>query len=306
MVLVVASELLMTKVRKAVFPVAGIGTRFLPATKANPKEMLPIVDKPLIQFAVEEAIAAGITELIFITNSSKRSIEDHFDRNFELEQVLQARGDEQMLAEVKNILPEGVSCAFIRQTEALGLGHAVLCAQAVVGNEPFAVMLADDLIKSEPPCLEQMLDVFNQQHGAVLAVQDIPRQATSQYGVIDVAKEVDGALQISGIVEKPLPEVAPSNYGVVGRYILPPEIFELLANTKPGVGGEIQLTDALAGLLELQNIYALPFVGVRYDCGSKLGYLQATLDYALSHEQLGVQVRDYLVAFVQQNLIESV
>lgn len=288
------------KVTKAVFPVAGLGTRFLPATKANPKEMMPIVDKPLIQYAVEEAVAAGITELIFVTNSSKRAIEDHFDSNFELESNLLARGKQDLLEMVRNILPEGVSCAYIRQQSPKGLGHAVLCAKQLVGNEAFAVLLADDLIDGgATPCLQQMINVFDQTHASVIAVENIPRSETKKYGVVDVESTQSALSRIAGIVEKPDPEKAPSNLGVVGRYILTPSILALLEKTTTGSGGEIQLTDAIAALLQVEAVYALQFQGKRYDCGSKLGYLEATLAYALKHPELSHDVKPLLREFVE-------
>jgi UTP--glucose-1-phosphate uridylyltransferase len=275
------------KVTKAVFPVAGLGTRFLPATKANPKEMMPIVDKPLIQYAVEDAIAAGITELIFVTSSSKRAIEDHFDSNFELESSLSERGKHELLDIVRSILPEGVSCAYIRQKSPQGLGHAVLCAKQLVMNEPFAVLLADDLIDGgDQSCLQQMMSVYNDSQSSVIAVEKIDSSETKKYGVVDVKSRTESVMSIQGIIEKPLPEHAPSNLGVVGRYILTPRIFALLENTSKGSGGEIQLTDAIAKLLQEETVNALEFSGKRYDCGSKLGYLQATLAYALKHPEL--------------------
>ncbi len=288
------------KVTKAVFPVAGLGTRFLPATKANPKEMLPIVDKPLIQYAVEEAVAAGISELIFVTNSSKRAIEDHFDSNFELEFNLKDRGKHELLEIVRDILPEGVSCAYIRQKSPQGLGHAVLCAKQLVGNEPFAVLLADDLIDGGgKSCLQQMIEVFQQNQSSLVAVQKIPHTDTKKYGVVDVPANSERIAEIHGIVEKPAPDKAPSNLAVVGRYILTPRIFSLLENTARGSGGEIQLTDAIAKLLEEESVYSLQFKGRRYDCGSKLGYLEATLAYALKHPELAQDFKESLRDFVE-------
>ncbi len=287
------------KIKKAVFPVAGMGTRFLPATKANPKEMLPIVDKPLIQYAAEEAIAAGIDELIFVTSSSKRAIEDHFDKNYEMETELEKRGKKDLLEILKGIVPEGVSCVYIRQPEALGLGHAVLCAAPVVGDDPFAVILADDLINGgEQPCLNQMVDVFEKNQSSVLGVERVDPSETNKYGIVKIDDEQDHLNKVNGIVEKPHPEVAPSNLAVVGRYILTPEIFGLLEKTERGAGGEIQLTDAIAMLLKEQDVLAYEFEGKRYDCGSKLGYLQATVEYALEHENLGEEFRSYLSSFV--------
>lgn len=288
------------KVTKAVFPVAGLGTRFLPATKANPKEMMPIVDKPLIQYAVEEAVAAGITELIFVTNSSKRAIEDHFDSNFELETNLQERGKHDLLEIVRGILPEGVSCAYIRQKSPQGLGHAVLCAKQLVMNEPFAVLLADDLIDGgDSSCLRQMVDVFQKNKSSIIAVEKIAPSETKKYGVVDVDSSEKTVMTLRGIVEKPSADAAPSNLGVVGRYILTPRIFTLLENTAKGSGGEIQLTDAIATLLHEEKVYALQFQGKRYDCGSKLGYLEATIAYALKHPELAADFRQSLRDFVE-------
>ncbi|MDC7711162.1 UTP--glucose-1-phosphate uridylyltransferase GalU [Vogesella indigofera] len=284
----------MRKVTKAVFPVAGMGTRFLPATKASPKEMLPIVDKPLIQYAVEEAVAAGITELIFITGRNKRSIEDHFDKAYELETELENRNKKKLLETVQQILPANVSCIYIRQAEALGLGHAVLCAKPVVGNEPFAVILADDLIDGEPGAMEQMVRVFNETHSSVLGVETVAREETGSYGIVEVATDGNGRQQVSSIVEKPHPDVAPSNLAVVGRYILTPRIFDKLLNTVPGAGGEIQLTDGIAALLKDEPVLAYPFTGKRYDCGSKLGYLKATVEYGLKHHEVGSEFAAFL------------
>lgn len=287
------------KITKAIFPVAGLGTRFLPATKANPKEMLPIVDKPLIQYAVEEAIAAGITELIFVTSSSKRAIEDHFDSNFELEATLQQRGQDELLDIVRGILPDGVSCAYIRQKNPQGLGHAVLCARQLVVNEPFAVLLADDLIDGgTSPCLKQMIDQFNTIQASMVAVQKIHPSETRRYGIVDVPASHGMLTAINGIVEKPAPEQAPSNLAVVGRYILTPHIFTLLANTQMGSGGEIQLTDAIAKLLHDEKVHAYQFSGKRYDCGTKLGYLEATMAYALKHPEVAADFRRSLEALI--------
>ena len=286
-------------VRTAVFPVAGMGTRFLPATKASPKEMLPVVDKPLIQYAAEEAVSAGITELIFITGRAKRSIEDHFDKAYELEAELEARQKHDLLWQVRAILPAHVSCAYIRQAEPLGLGHAVLCARPVVGDEPFAVILADDLIEGEGPgCIGQMVNAYEHHRCSILAVEKIAAAETDQYGVVDVGAMQDGIGEVAEIVEKPSPDVAPSNLGVVGRYILTPKIFDLLATVERGAGGEIQLTDAIAQLLASQRVLAYRFAGKRYDCGSKLGYLQATVEYAMKHPELKADFRDYLRVFI--------
>ncbi|MBR7002822.1 MAG: UTP--glucose-1-phosphate uridylyltransferase GalU [Neisseriaceae bacterium] len=280
-------------IKKAVFPVAGMGTRFLPVTKANPKEMLPIVDKPLIQYAVEEAIDAGCTELVFITGRNKRSIEDHFDKAYELENELTIRNKEKLLAAVQNIVPNNVSCIYIRQAEALGLGHAVLCAKPAIGNEPFAVILADDLIDSPKGALRQMIEVYEQTGVSVLGVEEVEKSQTGSYGIVETG-ELDGRQRIQSIVEKPHPDVAPSNLAVVGRYILTPRIFEFLSTTKRGAGGEIQLTDAIARLLQYETVLAYPFEGKRYDCGSKVGYLQATVDLGLKHPETGDALREYL------------
>lgn len=281
-------------VRSAVFPVAGRGTRFLPATKASPKEMLPIVDKPLIQYAVEEAVAAGATKLIFVTGSSKRAIEDHFDTDAELEAALSKPGKEELLASIRDVVPDGVSCIYIRQGEPLGLGHAVLCARPAVGNEPFFVHLADDLIQGEPPCLKQMAEDFAGHGSSMVAVEEVPRESTSSYGIVGMDDDGSRSQVIQSIVEKPRPEDAPSNKAVVGRYLLAPEIFDKLENTGRGAGGEIQLTDAIADLLVERPVHAFAFEGKRFDCGSKLGYLQATVEFGLNHESVGVEFRNYL------------
>ena len=280
------------KVRTAVFPVAGRGTRFLPATKASPKEMLPIVDKPLIQYAVEEAIDAGATKLVFVTGSSKRAIEDHFDTDPELENALTQAGKVDLLQSVRNIVPPGVTCIYIRQGEPLGLGHAVLCAKPAVGDEPFFVHLADDLIAGDPPCLTQMARQHDSHGGSVIACEIVPPENTSSYGIVSVDEKDNN--RIREIVEKPAPDEAPSNLAVVGRYLLAPEVFEKLENTGRGAGGEIQLTDAIADLLDDAPVYAYSFTGTRYDCGSKLGYLMATVAYGLEHEDAGERFRTHL------------
>ncbi len=282
------------KITKAVFPVAGLGTRFLPATKASPKEMLPIVDKPLIQYAVEEAVAAGITDLIFITGRGKRAIEDHFDKAYELEAELLAHGKNKLLKEVRALLPAGVQCAYVRQAEALGLGHAVLCARHLVGDEPFAVILADDLIDAAVPVMKQMAQVHAKNGGSVIAVQNVAREETSSYGIVVPEPISAGLARITNMVEKPKPEDAPSTLGVVGRYVLSPRIFHFLENQRRGAGGEIQLTDAIARLLREENVYAYEFSGRRYDCGSKLGYLEATVDLALKHPEVAAGFRTFL------------
>ncbi|HKA44458.1 MAG TPA: UTP--glucose-1-phosphate uridylyltransferase GalU [Burkholderiales bacterium] len=284
----------MNEITKAVFPVAGMGTRFLPATKASPKEMMPIVDKPLIQYAVEEAVAAGMTEMIFITGRGKRAIEDHFDKAFELEHELEQRGDNRLLKIVQSIIPRNVHCTYVRQQQALGLGHAILCAKQVVGDEPFAIVLADDLIDAEPPALQQMAGVFARRGRSVVAVQNVAKSETKRYGIVRIEARSNSPHRISGIVEKPEPAAAPSTLGVVGRYILTPRVFHHLEEAKPGAGGEIQLTDGIAGLLAEEDVFAYEFDGVRYDCGSKLGYLQANLQFALKHPEVGTDFRGYL------------
>lgn len=287
----------MKPIKKAVFPVAGMGTRFLPATKANAKEMLPIVDKPLIQYAAEEAVAAGCNELIFITGRNKRSIEDHFDKAYELETELEAKQKHRLLECVQNILPDHVSCIFIRQAEALGLGHAVLCARPAVGNEPFAVILADDLIDAPQGALKQMVDIYNQSGNSVLGVETVDPSQTGSYGIVEVEK-LKSYQRVTNIVEKPKPEEAPSNLAVVGRYILTPRIFDLLTDLPRGAGNEIQLTDAIARLLDHEFVLAHAFEGKRYDCGSKLGYLEATVAYGLKHPELKDEFRELLKQFV--------
>jgi UTP--glucose-1-phosphate uridylyltransferase len=285
------------KIRKAVFPVAGLGTRFLPATKASPKEMLPVVDKPLIQYAVEEAAAAGVTEMIFITGRNKRSIEDHFDKAYELESELAAKGKTALLEAVQAITPKGINCVYIRQAEPLGLGHAVLCARSVVGDEPFAVLLADDLMQPGAegmPVLAQMVEQYGKHHSSVLAVQEVPRQETSSYGIVSSSPWGERTARVTGIVEKPKPEVAPSTLAVVGRYVLTPLVFDHLENLRPGAGGEIQLTDALARLINDEPVLAYRFDGTRYDCGSKIGYLQATVELALRHPDVGEDFAAFL------------
>ena len=283
------------RITKAVFPVAGLGSRFLPATKANPKEMLPIVDKPLIQYAVEEAIAAGITQMIFVTSSNKRAIEDHFDRSYELEQELEHRGKTDLLAMVRGILPAGVTCAYVRQPQALGLGHAVFCARDVVGEHPFAVILADDLIDGgEISCLAQMTALYSRLSCSLIAVEQIPVADTDKYGIVSTTPLEAGLGQVTAIVEKPTPAKSLSTLAVVGRYILTPEIFNILETLGKGAHGEIQLTDAIEKLLISEQVLAYQFSGKRYDCGTKLGYLEATVEYALRHPFLGEKFSAYL------------
>ncbi len=285
------------KVRKAVFPVAGLGTRFLPATKANPKEMLTIVDKPLIQYAAEEAVNAGIDQLVFVTSSSKRAIEDHFDKNFELESELERKGKHHLLNIVRDVVPPHVACVYVRQPEALGLGHAVLCAKPVVGHEPFAVILADDLIHTSKNCvLGQMLSVFNDRNCSILGVEEVPHDETDKYGIVDPEESEGRITKLKSIVEKPRPADARSNLAVVGRYVLTPAIFNYLETIPRGAGGEIQLTDAIQCLLQDETVLAYKFEGKRYDCGSKLGYLQATVEYALLHPDLRGPFLEYLVS----------
>ncbi|MDY6941892.1 MAG: UTP--glucose-1-phosphate uridylyltransferase GalU [Pseudomonadota bacterium] len=293
------------KVRKAVFPVAGLGTRFLPATKASPKEMLPVVDKPLIQYAVEEAAAAGIEVMVFVNGRNKRSIPDHFDKAYELEHELELRGKAALLDTVRGILPAGVSCVYVRQAEALGLGHAVLCARPIVGDEPFAVILADDLIEGQgKPVMSQMVDMYNDFGASVLAVQEVPGDEIKKYGVVEPFGPVDRITEICGLVEKPDPANAPSQLGVVGRYVLNPRVFELIEATPKGAGGELQLTDAIANLLKFEKVFAYQFAGKRYDCGSKLGYLKANVEYALSHSDVGDDFREYLRHAFEQGLLD--
>ena len=282
------------KINKAVFPVAGMGTRFLPATKAQPKEMLTIVDKPLIQYAVEEAYEAGIRQMIFVNGRSKRAIEDHFDTAYELEAELEAAGKNELLELVHTIKPHDMECIYIRQAKAFGLGHAVLCAQSVVVNEPFAVLLADDLMVGSPPVLKQMVDRFADWQASIIAVQEVPAEHTSRYGIVAGTPVNDRMMDVTQIVEKPKPENAPSRLGVAGRYILTPGVFREIANQPRGVGGEIQLTDGIAGLMRREKVFALRYEGRRYDCGSKDGFLEANVELALAHPKLGPGFRDYL------------
>ncbi|KAF1057602.1 UTP--glucose-1-phosphate uridylyltransferase [Burkholderia gladioli] len=293
----------MLEVTKAVFPVAGLGTRFLPATKASPKEMLPIVDKPLIQYAVEEAIEAGITELIFVTGRGKRAIEDHFDKSYEIEAELEARNKTQLLDMVRNIKPANVDCFYVRQATALGLGHAVLCAEKLVGDSPFAVILADDLLYAPQPVTKQLVGVFNHYHSSVVGVETIEREQSASYGVVDGRLWGDNVIKLSGIVEKPAPADAPSNFGVVGRYVLMPTIFEHIRALRPGAGGELQLTDALQSLLAEEQVLAYRYAGERFDCGSKLGYLKATVEYALRHPEVQADFEAYLQRFLQARAV---
>ena len=286
----------MKKITKAVFPVAGMGSRFLPATKASPKEMMPVVDKPLIQYAVEEAVAAGITDMVFITGRNKRAIEDHFDKAYEMEAELELRGKLELLQLVQKTVPSHINCIYIRQAEALGLGHAVLCAAPVVGDEPFAVLLADDLIDAEPPVLKQMVDAFDIRQCSLLGVQNVPPADTGAYGIVSIEPDRDGQQQVTGIIEKPAPEEAPSNLAVIGRYVLTPRIFHHLRRVQTGAGGEIQLTDAIAALLEEETVLAFPFHGIRYDCGSKIGYLKATIAYGRKHAEVGQAFTEYLAS----------
>ncbi|CAG9932842.1 UTP--glucose-1-phosphate uridylyltransferase GalU [Candidatus Nitrotoga arctica] len=284
----------MTKITKAVFPVAGLGSRFLPATKASPKEMMPVVDKPLIQYAVEEAVAAGITDMVFITGRNKRAIEDHFDTAYEIEAELFARGKSELLRAVQEVIPKHVNCIYIRQSETLGLGHAVLCAQPVVHNEPFAVILADDLIAGEISVIKQMTDVYQRYQCSVLGVEDVPPSQTGQYGIVSSSNVEQNVEQVHAIVEKPSPSDAPSTLAVVGRYVLTPRIFHHLAQLQAGAGGEIQLTDGISALIKEEKVLAYRFNGIRYDCGSKLGYLKATVAFGLKHPELGEEFAAYL------------
>lgn len=283
------------RIKKAVFPVAGLGTRFLPATKANPKEMLPVVDKPLIQYAAEEAVAAGMTELIFVTGRNKRSIPDHFDKAYELEMELEMRGKKDLLSLAQDVVPSDVTCIYLRQAEPLGLGHAVLCARAVVGDEPFSVILADDLIDGgSSSCMQQMVNAYNEFQRSVIAVESIDPLETDKYGIVNTSPLEGRSSRIDAIVEKPRPEEATSNLAVVGRYILTPRIFDLIEATGAGAGGEIQLTDAISALLREEGAVAWQFSGKRYDCGSKLGYLEATVEYAMKHPELKDDFCGYL------------
>ncbi len=281
-------------IKKAIFPVAGLGTRFLPATKAQPKEMLPVVDKPLIQYAVEEAYAAGVREMIFVTGRHKRPIEDHFDLTYELEVALEQSGKDDLLSVVRSVKPEDMECGYVRQSQALGLGHAVLCGRRLIGDEPFAVLLADDLMVGEPPILKQMVDQYQAWRASILAVQEVPAEHTRRYGIVAGTAVNDRLLDVSRIVEKPTPEEAPSRLGVAGRYILTPGVFDEILRQPRGVGGEIQLTDGIAGLLRREKVFAYRYAGKRYDCGSKEGFLQANVELALKHPVLGPGFRDYL------------
>ena len=281
-------------VRKAVFPVAGFGTRFLPATKAQPKEMLPVVDKPLIQYAVEEAYAAGIRHMIFVTGRNKRAIEDHFDTAFELEAELEAKNKTALLAIARSILPDDMALSYVRQPRMLGLGHAVLCAEHLVGDEPFAVLLADDLMTGERAVLAQMADVYNRTGASVLAVQEVPQDQTGRYGIVVGETVEDRLIKVSHMVEKPKPETAPSRMAAAGRYILTPGVFDQIRQQTSGAGGEIQLTDGIAGLMQSEAVYALQYQGKRYDCGSKEGFLEATVELALAHPEVGENFREYL------------
>ena len=281
-------------IHKAVFPIAGLGSRFLPATKASAKEMLPVVDKPLIQYAVEEAYEAGIRHMIFVTGRTKRSVEDHFDTAYELESELEQAGKTELLKLARSISPDDMVCSYVRQSKALGLGHAVLCAKPLVGNEPFAVLLADDLMVGQPSITSQMVQQYAQLQSSILAVQDVPREQTDRYGIVSGTAIDNHLTELSGIVEKPAPSVAPGTLAVAGRYILTPSIFQELSNTSKGAGGEIQLTDAIAQLLKKEKVFAFRYQGTRYDCGSKLGFLQATVDLGEHHPQVGAEFAAWL------------
>ena len=282
------------KVSKAIFPVAGLGTRFLPATKAQPKEMLPVVDKPLIQYAVEEAYAAGVREMIFVTGRHKRPIEDHFDMTFELEIALEQAGKDDLLEVVRGVKPDDMECIYVRQAQALGLGHAVMCGHRLVGHEPFAVLLADDLMIHDKPVLAQMVEQFEHWHASIIAVQEVPAEQTQRYGIVAGTPVGERMINIERIVEKPKPAEAPSRMGVAGRYILTPGVFREIANQKRGAGGEIQLTDGIAGLLRREKVFAYRYEGRRYDCGSKEGFLEANVELALAHPALGPDFRAFL------------
>ncbi|WP_292977866.1 UTP--glucose-1-phosphate uridylyltransferase GalU [Nitrosomonas sp.] len=291
----------MSLVKKAVFPIAGLGTRFLPATKASAKEMLPVVDKPLIQYAVEEAYAAGIRHMIFVTGRTKRSVEDHFDTAYELENELELAGKTRLLDVARGIAPDDMVCTYVRQSRAMGLGHAVLCSQELVGNEPFAVLLADDLMIGKPSVIAQMVEQFAERQASILAVQDVPRAHTRRYGIVSGQSVESNLVDVNEIVEKPAPEVAPTTLAVAGRYVLTPAIFRELENMPRGVGGEIQLTDGIARLMQHEKVFAYRYAGVRYDCGSKLGFLQATVDLGECHAEVG----DEFSAWLQQRSIRS-
>jgi len=282
------------RIQRAIFPVAGLGTRFLPATKAQPKEMLPVVDKPLIQYAVEEAYAAGVREMIFVTGRHKRPIEDHFDMTYELEVALERAGKQELLDVVRSVKPDDMECIYVRQAQALGLGHAVLCAQRLVGNNPFAVLLADDLMVGSPPVLAQMVEQYDEWRASIIAVQEVPAEHTRRYGIVAGTAVNDRVMNITDIVEKPAPENAPSRLGVAGRYILTPGVFHEIATQQRGVGGEIQLTDGIASLLRREKVFAYRYEGKRYDCGSKEGFLEANVELALAHRELAPGFRAYL------------
>jgi len=282
------------RLKKAVFPVAGLGSRFLPVTKASPKEMLPVVDKPLIQYAVEEAAAAGITDMIFVTGRNKRAIEDHFDKAYEIETELEKKNKDGLLNMVRSVLPEGVRCIYIRQAEPLGLGHAVLVAQPVVGDDPFAVILADDLMDSQPPAIARMAEIFDREQCSLLGVEEVPRDQTASYGIVTIDQMQGDVARIHSIVEKPKPKDAPSNLAVIGRYVLTNRIFEMLGQVTPGAGGEIQLTDGISALLAQERALAVRLPGRRFDCGSKLGYLQATVEFGVRHAEIGSEFTKYL------------
>jgi len=289
------------RVRKAIFPVGGLGTRFLPATRAMPKEMLPVVDKPLIQYAVEEARASGIEEFIFVTGRGKHAIEDHFDISYELDQTLAERGKHELLDQSRAWLPAPGQIAYTRQMQPLGLGHAVWCARELIGNEPFAILLADDLVMSETPCLRQLIDVHEKSGGNVVAVMDVPKEHTNRYGILDLASDDGRLASIKGLVEKPAPEKAPSTLSIIGRYVLQPEVFQHLDRQEKGAGGEIQLTDAMAKLIGKAPFHGLRFEGRRFDCGDKVGFLEANIAFALSRSDLGDAVRDVLAHYAGQD-----
>jgi UTP--glucose-1-phosphate uridylyltransferase len=290
------------KIRKAVFPVAGLGTRFLPATKAMPKEMLPVVDKPLIQYAVEEALAAGIEQIIFVTGKGKEALEDHFDRSVELERTLVAKGNDQQLSAIEELVPSSGTIIYTRQSQPLGLGHAIWCTRDIVGDEPFAVLLADDLILSQTPVLSQMVAQFNKLQAPIIAAINVEPQETDKYGILDIENNSDNPARIYGMIEKPKPEAAPSTKAIIGRYILPPEIFPVLGRKKQGAGGEIQLTDAMALLLNKQAFYAFTFEGTRFDCGTKTGFQMANISFAMEHPEIK---RDQLLSFLRSTLQET-
>jgi UTP--glucose-1-phosphate uridylyltransferase len=289
------------KIKKAIFPVAGLGTRFLPATKAMPKEMLPVVDKPIIQYAVEEALASGIEQLIFVTGGGKTALENHFDRSYELEDTLRKRGKDDLLQTIESLVPKSGAIVYTRQSEPLGLGHAIWCARDIVGDEPFAVLLADDLIQSEVPVLHQMIKEFDRLRASMVAIIEVPKEETSKYGILEAEPAHNGTVRIKSMIEKPKPEDAPSNLAAIGRYIFTPRIFDFLGAHKTGAGGEIQLTDSMVTLMQEQPIFGYRFKGTRFDCGDKAGFQMANLAFALEHPEIKDALREYVNTLLANN-----